>query len=525
LEDIYQSILNGHPGIAKIVRDYGRLPLEEYAGSFFRYDSESIQTREDFIEVVSVYARRLLGSRTADLLERHFTDTPVALTANHHGVDYKSLTVQGTIIFSLPKIYHSCNNAVPIIPVLACGIVPLCNYSFPRGIILSRKIEVPISPTSKATTFLKLPLIPWKYAHSLVSVTGPITGQMVSKAVKYLEKLTLKSELLDSEIKCLSALLSEYSGDGILSLPDYSDQAVVLSSVVWKKMFSPSLKDKIPDLAYLEIERVVRELLDRDIRDEASLMHNLLFDPELRNGILRYLDGQSACWDLRKLARLSECGTENHPDSEDFRGCGTVFFWCVDAQGRRVPLLIRESSSGPILTGVVQGEGISIPMTPGEIRGKLQERKLLPSLFTSFTTLAFSRGINCIGGFFQVDYLPAMQQGIIRVLESRGLLDWAQKCAKVPTTNFVAGMNIAFSLYPDGTTEPAGAVEIISAGGLTQKDLDKIKALTVDEATLSGVMKIRPKSIASEMQNNKLSASLDSKRIQEVENKIPHLEL
>jgi len=524
-EEISHKDINRLQGTFNIVREYGRLTLKEYTDGFFRYRAHSIQPRDDLIEAVGAYARALLGNKTAGLLERHFADMPIALTANHHGVDYKFFTVQGTILFALPRILCSPRDALPIVPVLACGIVPLSNYSFPRGIILSRKIEVPVSPTSKSMTFLKVPLIPVKYSHSLVSVTGPITGKMMSRAVSHLKKLSRESELLDSEKKCLSDLLSEYSRDGILSLPDYSEQVVVLSPKVWKRMFAPSLQDKIPDLAYLEMERVVTVLLEKDIRDEESLIHNLLFDPELRNGILSFLDGQFGCWDLQKLERLSRCSTENHLISEDFRGCGTVFFWCVDDKGRRVPLLIRENGPRPTLIGVTPGKDISIPMTPGDLRGKLQARRLLPSLFTSFTTLAFARGIKCIGGFFQVDYLPAMQQGFVKALESRGLLDWAKKASRVPTANFVTGMNIVLSLYPDGTTEPAGAVEIIAAGGLTEKHLEKIKALTVDEATLSGVMKISPKSIVSEMQNSKLSACLDSKVMQEVENKIPRLKL
>ena len=119
----------------------------------------------------------------------------------------------------------------------------------------------------------------------------------------------------------------------------------------------------------------------------------------------------------------------------------------------------------------------------------------------------------------------AVQQGFIQTLESRGLVDWAEKAARVPTDNFVTGMNIALSLYPDWTTEPAGAVEIIAAGGLTQKDLEKIKTLTVDEATLSGVMRIRPISVVSETQNSKLSAGHDIKVLRKIENKMPRLEL
>jgi hypothetical protein len=525
LESIYQNILAGHPGIAKILRDSGRLPLDQYTGKLYNYRTESIQPREDFIEVVSAYSRRLLGSESAKLLERHLENSPVVLTANHHGVDYKYITVQGTIAFSLPKIQAVSAEVPPIIPVLACGIVPLSNYSFPRGIILSRKIEVPVSPADSVKTFLKVPLIPSIYSHSLVDVTGPITRRMVSYAAKRLRKLGQEGKLFEKEVKCLSILLGEYIGDGILSLPDYSEQAVVLNPKVWKRMFAPSIRPNVPELAYLEMERVVTGLLERDLQDKESLIYNLLFDPELRKALLESLDGHFGCWDLGKLRMLSDFGIGDHLESEDVRGCGTVFFLNVSDEGRRIPLIIRENGPQPTLTGVIPGRNISVPLAPDDLRQMLREKKLLPGLFLSFTTLAFARGIRCIGGFHQVDYLPGMQQGVIRALESRGLHDWAEKCARVATENFLTGMNIMLALYPDGKSEPAGAVEIIAAGGLTEDHLEKIKALTVDVAILSGIMNIRPKPIVSRMKNIRFSTSCDNKVLEQIENEIPRFEL
>ncbi len=512
--------------MAKIVREYGRLSLEEYAGSFFSCETESIQSREDLIEVVGNYARRLLGGKTAGLLERHFSDTPVALTGNHHGVDYQSLAVQGTILFALPKITAAPAEPSAVVPVLACGTVPLSNSSFPRGILLSRKTKVPVAPAEEIRTFCKLPLIPVKYSNSLVSVTGPITEEMVSNAIKRAGRLFHDGELGESEKKSLLALLNEeYSRDDILKLAGYSDQVAVLNGRLWKRMFAPSLKEKIPELAYLEMEQIVTTLLGKDLRDEESLIHNLLFDPELRNAVLPSLDGQSGCWNLRKLERLSTCGPEYNLRSEDFRGCGTVFFWGVNARGERVPLLISENGSGPTLVGITSGRGIRVPLTPAALEEQLRERRLLPGLFTSFTTLAIARGLKCIGGFFQVDYLPAMQQGIVRALESRGLPGWAEKAGRVPTANFITGMNVALALYPDGTTEPAGAVEMIAAGGLTEEHLEKIKALTVHEATLSGMTNIRPNSFASAMGEGRRPDCPKGRVPREINNKMPRLEL
>ena len=509
VEKTHQSVLNKFPEMARIVREYGDLPLQDYAESFFRYRAQSIQPRDDFIEVVSGYARRLLGGETAALLERHFSDTPVALTANHHGVDYKSLTVHGTIIFALPRLLESSPGSVPVVPVLAFGIVPLNNFSFPRGIILSREKEVVEQPAAKARTYRKVPVIPVKFSQTLVSVTGPITTQMVSRALGEVERLFAEGAILESERKSLSALLrEEYAGEEVLSLPDYSDQAVVLNRAVWKRIFAPPLRDEIPDLAYLEMERVAAALLEKDIRDADSMFHNLLFDPLLREELLHALEDQVGCWNLKKLDELSKRAAQGRPGPEDFRGCGTAFFWQVDQKGRRVPLMLTKHGSQPALSGITAGGEISVPLTPKALCQGLRERKLLPCLFSSFAVLAFARGIKCLGGFYQVDYLPAMQRGLLHALESRGFHDWAKKIALVPTANFVTGMNIALVHYPNGETASAGAIEIAAAGGLTQKNLEGIKTLTVEEANLAGLMETYPEFIGDSKPDEDWFASL-----------------
>ncbi|MFH1069483.1 MAG: hypothetical protein V1794_07650 [Candidatus Glassbacteria bacterium] len=461
----------------------------EFSRNFFSYDAEPIQSLDDFIEVTGNYSRRLLGSQTAVLLEKYFGETPVALTANHHGVSYKSITLQGELIFALPRIGNSAGAEVPVVTVLACGIVPLCNCTFPRGIVLSREIEVPVSLAKKVPSSLKIPLIPEKESHCLVSLAPPVDRQQLNKAKSSVARHFNLGNLLTGEKKVLLDLLNEeYDRQEVLGQTDYSDQAVILNRGIWRRIFGPDLRDEIPEIVYLEMERIVVFLLEKDLRDQGSLLYNVFFDSLLRERVINNLDGKMGCWDRRKLTDLLS-GIDEHPlGSEAFRGCGSIFFCFVDSRGRRVPALLVQNDSKPVLVGIAPGRKMSIPFTPQEIGIALKKRELIPSLFSSFTALAFARGIKCIGGFMQVDYLPAMQQGLVRALEGREYGDWAEKIARVPTNNFVTGMNVIMTRYPDGSAKPSGAVELIAAGGLTVKDLDRIKNIKVSDANLSGLL-------------------------------------
>ncbi|MBW7995143.1 MAG: hypothetical protein FVQ81_00950 [Candidatus Glassbacteria bacterium] len=484
-----QFLLENCPGISRIITEKGHLTVLEYATGFFDYRARPIQPIDDFIEVVCKYSEGLLGRKNAELLEKCFGEKSVVLTANHHGVSYKSITLQGEIIFSLPGIFSGGKKTLPILPVLACGIVPLSNCTFPRGIVLSREIEATVSPGEKKLLNLKFPLIPGSKSQCLVSLAPPVGREQLNKAKNSVERHFGQGDLLACEKKVLLELFSEeYDSAEVLGQVDYSDQAVILNRRIWKRIFSPEVREDIPDIAYLEMERVVVSLLHRDLSNRESLIYNILFEPSLQERVIGNLDGETGCWNQRKLVDLWS-SIDRHPTlSEAFRGCGTNFFCFADTRGRRIPALLDRGRGKPLLRGIAPGGKISIPFTPEAIRNGLKKRLLLPGLFLSFATLAFARGIKCIGGFLQVDYLPAMQRGLIRSFVDLKQSDWVEKIAAVPTVNFLTGMNIAMSRYPNGDVRPSGAVELIASGGLTAQDLDRIKDISVFDANLSGLL-------------------------------------
>lgn len=461
----------------------------EYATELFNYSAHPIQPIDDFIEVVSKYSARLLGRKNAELLEKHFSEQPVVLTANHHGVSYNSMILQGEILLSLPGIFSEVKKTFPVLPVLACGIVPLSNSTFPRGIVLARKIEATAPAGEKKLRSLKIPLFTSRESQCTVNMAPPVGREQLNKAKTTVEKYSGRGEMLASEKKVLLDLLSEeYGRPEVLDQTCYSDQAVILNHGIWKRMFAPEVREYLPELAHLEVERVVVSLLEKDLSNRESLIYNILFDPSIQEQVICNLDGEMGCWDQHKLAGLWQSIDRHPPLSEAFRGCGTTFFCFTDSRGRRIPALLKRQGGKPVLKGIAHGRKISIPFTPEAIRNGLKTHRLLPGLFSSFVTIAFARGIRCIGGFKQVDYLPVIQRGLIKSLAGLNQSGWVEKIAGVPTADFVTGMNVVMTRYPDGSASPPGAVELIASGGLTAQDLDRIKDISVFDANLSGLL-------------------------------------
>ncbi len=264
-----------------------------------------------------------------------------------------------------------------------------------------------------------------------------------------------------------------------------------MNNRIWKRCFSEP--EQAPELVYLELEKITSLLLHADLNNEDSLVWQVMFNPNLRAEVLSQLDGAKACWDRSKLARRVYQNLNNQCALPG--GSGTMFFWAVDAAGRRVPLSLME---GPDRVATLQGRDEQgnlwiIPFSPRDILQDLQAGKLLPSLFTCYTTIGFARGISCCGGYFQAEYLAGMQRGLMKALrESAGCAGFAEHLSQVSSDIYLSGMQMVMRHSDDDLLLPAGPVEIIASGGLSRNQLERARSLTVRDTHLAGLMETLP---------------------------------
>jgi len=107
--------------------------------------------------------------------------------------------------------------------------------------------------------------------------------------------------------------------------------------------------------------------------------------------------------------------------------------------------------------------------------------------------LSFARGITCVGGYYQCEYLPLMQEGLIKALKNTfGYHDVASFVASVTTDTYLSGMQAVMIRVKEDALVPAGPVEIIAGGGLTDKDINKILSLSVKDAHLASLFETIP---------------------------------
>lgn len=79
----------------------GALSLAEYARGMSQTGDAPLQDGEDLIALAEAEAARIFSPATGAALRRELETRFLALTANHHGVDFHPEFLQGDLVFAL----------------------------------------------------------------------------------------------------------------------------------------------------------------------------------------------------------------------------------------------------------------------------------------------------------------------------------------------------------------------------------------------------------------------------------------
>jgi len=445
-----------------------------------RLNTPGFQGNEDFITEVARYTHETLGPDLGEAISEDLREMPQVLTANHHGIDTFAQSTQSNLLFSMRN--RANGKPAKTVPVLACGSVPLNNLTYPRGLL----VYASVAAYENGGT-CKLPLFPDSYKRKLVSVAGPFTEEMICRARGRAKKLIESDQLERALESTLHMVFDDFSRVG-QDYSGYSRQATVVNNRFWRRLFPD--RSCRSELVYIELESIVCRLLEKDLFDKSTICHQLMFDPELRERLIENLDGQRGCWQYEKLLRRCSSSTAveglNMADSAQ----GTMFFWGVDAKGRKIPLcLVKcENGKGNELRGIDDsGQLWTYPFTPADITRGLQHGGLLPSIFTSYLLISIARGISCIGGYYQADYLPIMRKAVIETLRCKsGETVKTIVTGKLRPDLYLSGMQ-AIGLEADGQLLPAGPLEIIACGGLDAEQYERIGEITVLQSHIASL--------------------------------------
>ena len=483
----YLNIVRKHlPAVDQILRQSSNVPIKDYLNSISHHPAPPFQAREDLNDIVFNLLKPLLGDSTALKIKNDFPKSPVVLTASHCGIESYAIFVQGNILFAVNALLGKTENKT--VMAFSFGNVPLNNRTYPRGILLYQ-----VNPAHLDRLPAKLPLFPVRMKRTMSCCAPSYTATMIKQSMARLRGMVSDGLISPKLERSVTETLEAYFlADDVLQLSSYSQQAVVLNNRIWHRLFKNF--NSVPELVYIEIEKVVGELLQLDLSDPDSLAWHVFFNPPVREHVIATLDGLAGCWNIENLKkRMTKTDGSMRPKTD--YTTGTVFFWGIDGSGRRVPMHFKSYDSHKLKLEGRDDRGTlyEMPFSADRLMEKLREKKLLPSVFTCFLSFSLARGVSGIGGCFQAEYLPKIQQAVCKALLKENLTDMAYPISQVPTDRYLPGMTGIMTQSESGRyLLPAGISEIISAGGITPDDIDQLGNLTVQDAHYSALFENLP---------------------------------
>lgn len=467
LNGLLDRIAGSMPAINRVLQQ-GEQRLDAYVQSLVPDAEEAYQPHSEVADAAARYCAELLGDELAGVLRDELIRAPIALTANHHGVDFFAQSVQGTLGLSLRQIDRQPARTVP---VFACGSIAMNNLTYPRGLLVYQVDgEAP----------LRIPVFPDRVKRQAVARASPFDTAMLQRSEQRITKLARDGVLTLPLAEALNDVLQNYRDHGLPDPASYSDQAVILNHRLWQRLLPAQ---GAAQLVYLELERLSLPLIIQDLQDDNSLLSILLFNDQVRGSLIQALQGTKGCWQNADL--LKQAYDQQNAGSSVSQG--TFMFWGLDPRGRRFPLGLEVRQQQLWLRSMDATVDWRIAATVDALGAALQRGDLLPSLFTCYTVISLARGVVCAGGYYQAEYLPQIQRGVITALnadEQFGVV--AKAVAKVSAGAYLSGMQTVMCEVRDGLV-PAGLVEMIGGGGLTAQQQQQIASMTVRDAHLASL--------------------------------------
>lgn len=454
--------------LKNIMEKHGDKTLYEYSRDFMDVNSSPrLDARKyELITVVKELVQNRLGEKTALEVATQLTKLSLVSTADHHGFIDHPFWVNSNIISALPMV-ASDNPDLRHLVVFSFASVSLNNASaFPRGVEFH----------GGWGNFVRLPLLPDKLKMGVVYATRGFGVKDIELAKSAIGRLTKEGKIMVSRSQEILQILQRFFEiPEVLAFSDLNSQITRVNFSLWPKFFHPeipkdsfslshSFPQRFPNLIYLEIETIVREILLRyHLFQPDSLLYRLFFHPEYRTLSLKLFDSIPGAFSFR-------------------REWGSYMFWGLDSKNHRVRLR-------PV-NGTLQSYNgqMVIPFTPEGIAQALMEKKIFPGMLLCYLVVSLYYGMKCLGGFCQVHDLTMTKRAWMELLKRVGENDEAKAVDPVQTKELGGdGMVLAYIQTSKGGLTPATGFDMIMKRGDTSfaRYMEVSKHITLLEAMKS----------------------------------------
>lgn len=454
------------PAFASTVRRFGMLTIAEYLDRLVVAPAPGPAGRgvREVADAVRTLAEPVYGEAMANRAATEMLADPIVATTNHSGLDTMADSFHATLLHCVRGQRHIPDRRTAV--VLGCGSVSMDNPTFPMGLLYYQ-------PHRLGSKTYRLTLLSHRQRRRMVRTAPRLTSADIARVRARLTTYrTSDSEISEHSRRQLLRVLDEdVDRPDIVEAASFDDQSRLINARLWDRSVPATCARPI----YVELERVTALLLARDLRDTSSLIYPLVFDRAARTLLLGALEGVRGCWRTELLER------------GDARG-GTHLFWTVSPQGSRAPVVVRSQGGSDRLVEVTSvTDPRSWELAPEPLAQAIAAEELIPALPTCFTVVSSARGVGCLGGYYQSDYLPRVHAAVRTALERCGIHDHS---VDIPMDWNLAGIQAILGRDASGAHIPLGPVALASEGGLSEREIAGILRTPLVDAQVAALSEI-----------------------------------
>ncbi|HVF69433.1 MAG TPA: hypothetical protein VNA13_02585 [Xanthomonadales bacterium] len=460
-----EKVFKARPTLKQIFDNHHHKSLYDYERSLMQSNQSPVpaKRKSEFMEIMETEITKQLGKQVAEKTIKQLEKYYYVSTTLHHGpLSHPNIT-NAIIASTLPYLFDESVDMTSII-VLACSNISFDNsLTDPRGISFKSNYQGNIQ-INTATFF------PRKVRPFPLFNYASYTQEAIDKAKQTLQNLAKDGTVTPAQaVKATEILETVYGHKDVLSCTNFSDQATRSNYMLFKEYMN--FGKNVPDLVYLNQERIVLDLLSKYHMEDDSPLNRLLFSTKYHELIEKYFDNISGAFSLKKNS-------------------GTFLFWAIPKGEKYRMQLWRK---GNMLT--TEDGTYSIELTPTAIKEAMDNRELIPSTLLSFITLSFFYGVRLIGGLNQPTYFTQMKEAYMNLQKDSGDVEDIKVYKDIPTDSMSFWRPLlAFVANKEGAKASATGIDVMLNGknGFWEKMKELAQKITIGDAlhrALPGVYK------------------------------------
>lgn len=360
------SFFQSRPGLKKLVQTYGDYALVDYMTSYFseRLIQPVPERQTELLKTLQAYAANHWGEDAAQIICEQLKGYYCVSTADHHAPLYPDFAFQANVL-TMAAYAQLQQPQLQAILVFSCSSVSLNHRDWPRGLMYHRVHERQIQAQRLSFFPSRLRMDPVYHCAAYRRSDLEILSEHYPIALEQIVN------------QC-------YAAPEVLAAPDYNTQIALSNKLAWQ-LLTDRFQWYPTQLYYFAEEKVVAQLLLDHHLHTTTPLHQLLFSDV----------GQQQWWPsfARTFGSYLSQG-----------GAGTDFFWAVlPGKARRIALIL---DNGYLVSS---DQTVRYALEPSAIAQALREGSMFPNLLLCYIVLVLYYQLNCLGGFNQTHYVPALQ--------------------------------------------------------------------------------------------------------------------